>query len=70
MKNYEDVPEVGDSSDLAHIIAVPYVEAATVDNRMREYSSQAARHLIRLGLAVDYRHRLCSDLANLTRKHP
>lgn len=70
MSNYEDVPEVGDFSDLAHVSAVPYVEVATLDNRMREYCSRAARRLVRVGLAVDYRERLYRDLASLIDKNP
>jgi hypothetical protein len=70
MRNYGDVPEVGDFSDLAHVIAVPYVEMATLDNRMRDYCSRAARNLVRLGLAVNYCDRLHSDLAGLMQKYP
>jgi hypothetical protein len=46
-------PEVGDFVDLNHVFAVPYVEAATLDNRMRQYCSRAARRLVRVGLPVD-----------------
>lgn len=69
MGNYGDVPEVGDFSDLAHVFAVPYVEMATLDNRMRDYCSRASRRLVKLGLAVDYRERLYSDLGDLMCKH-
>ncbi len=70
MGNYGDVPEVGDFSDLAHVFAVPYIEMATLDNRMRDYCSRASRLLVRLGLTVDYRDRLCFDLADLMQKYP
>lgn len=65
MRNHTDVPEVGDFVDLNLIFAVPYVDAATLDNRMREYCSQAAGSLVRLGLAVDYRDRLYRNLSEV-----
>lgn len=70
MGNYGDVPEVGDFSDLNHVFAIPYVDAATLDNRMRDYCSRAAHHLVRLGLKVDYRDKLYSGLAGLMAKTP
>jgi hypothetical protein len=70
MRNYTDVPEVGDFVDLNLIFAVPYVDAATLDNRMREYCSQAAGSLMRLGLVVDYRKRLYPDLREVMQKNP
>jgi len=70
MRNYDDIPEVGDFVDLNLIFAVPYVDAATLDNRMREYCSQAARSLTRLGLAVDYRDRLYRDLLSIMQRNP
>jgi hypothetical protein len=70
MSNYKDVPEVGDFSDLAHVSAVPYVEAATLDNRMREYCSRAAKRLVRVGLTVDYQERLYRNLAAIMERNP
>jgi hypothetical protein len=69
MGNYDDIPEVGDFSDLAHVTAVPYCEAATLDNRMRDYCSRASRRLGRLG-APDYRQRLYRNLNDLMRRNP
>jgi hypothetical protein len=69
MQNYTDVPEVGDFSDLAHVFAVPYAEVATLDNRMRDYCSRASRNLARLGIATDYRDRLCSNITDLLTKY-
>ena len=63
MANYEDIPETGDFSDLAHIFAVPYVEAATLDRRMRHYCGIASRKILRFGAEVDYRDRLFHNLA-------
>ena len=68
--NCNDIPEVGDFSDLAHVSAVPYVDAATLDNRMRAYCSQASRDLVRLGLCVDYRQRLYRNLADVMQRNP
>ena len=65
LANCQDIPEVGDFSDLAHVFAIPYVEAATLDNRMREYCSQASRQLLAAGLTFDYRTRLYSNLREL-----
>jgi hypothetical protein len=70
MRNHTDVPEVGDFVDLNLIFAVPYVDAATLDNRMREYCSQAAGSLVRLGLVVDYRNRLYRNLVDVMQKNP
>jgi hypothetical protein len=70
MGNYGDVPEVGDFSDLAHIFAVPYADATTLDNRMRDYCFRAARRLVKMGTAVDYRERLYRNLADLMLKQP
>jgi hypothetical protein len=70
MANVADIPEVGDFSDLAHIFSVPYVEAATLDNRMRAYCTQASRRLSGLPGGVDYRDRLYRDLAELMQRNP
>ena len=70
MRNYADVPEVGDFVDLNFIFAVPYVDAITLDNRIREYCSQAARGLLRVGLAVDYRQRLYRNFADIMERNP
>lgn len=70
MSNYGDVPEVGDFSDLAHVFVVPYAEAVTLDNRMRDYCARASRRLARLGVPVDYRERLYQDLGDVMRRHP
>src|SRR5258708_183480 len=70
MMNYANVPEVGDFSDLAHVFAVPYVDAATLDRRMRNYCSQASRRLAGLPFCVDYRQRLYRDLEDVMRRNP
>ena len=35
--NYQDVPEASDFTDLALTFALPYVDAATLDRRIRDY---------------------------------
>jgi hypothetical protein len=70
MANYGDIPETGDFSDLAHISAVPYVDAVTLDRRMRHYCGLAAQTVSGLGGANNYGDRLFEDLADLMRKNP
>lgn len=70
MANYDDIPEVGDFSDLAHISALPYVDAGTFDRRMRHYCEAASRKLSRLGCVADYRNRIYQDLGSLMQANP
>jgi hypothetical protein len=63
MANHGDVPTASDFSDLAHVMAVPYVDAATFDNRMRHYATAAAKKMIRFGATTDLRERLLPNLA-------
>jgi hypothetical protein len=68
--NYADVPEVGDFSDFAQVFAVPYVDAATLDNRIRDYCRIASRKIARMGGVCSYSARVCTDVADLMRKYP
>ena len=68
--NYTDIPETADFSDLAHISALPYVEAATMDRRMRHYCAVAARKIMRFGSAVNYADRLYRDVGDFMQRHP
>lgn len=70
MANYTDVPETADFSDLAQISAIPYVEAATLDNRMRHYVSSASRKLVKLGATQNYANRIYENLAMIMQRHP
>jgi len=70
MANYQDVPETGDFSDLAHVSAVPYVDGATLDRRMRNYCSIAARKMIRFGSTQNYADRLHHDVSALMLRYP
>lgn len=70
MENYEDVPETADLSDLAHVSAIPYVDALTLDRRMRHYCGVAFRKILRFGGAINYADRLHPDVAALMQRHP
>ena len=70
MANYGDVLETADFSDLAHVCAIPYVEAATLDNRMRHYAGVAARKLVRMGSAINFRDRMFTNLAAIMQIQP
>jgi hypothetical protein len=70
MENYDDIPETGDFSDLAHVSTLPYLEAATLDRRMRNYCGIAARKMLKLGATYDYSGRLYQGLDDLMRRNP
>lgn len=70
MANYGDIPEAADFSDLAHVAAIPYVDAGTLDRRMRHYCSVASRKITRLGGACSYDDRLYRDVAEFMHRHP
>ena len=42
LANTNDVPETADFTDLAHVYALPYLEATTLDNRIRHYCRVAS----------------------------
>jgi len=50
----EDLGERGDPPDYSHITAVPYVDAATLDNRMRGYYRSAINKLEELYPTINY----------------
>jgi hypothetical protein len=70
LRNYNDLAQVGDFSDLAQMSAVPYAQAVTLDNRMRHYCSQATKLLMKTGLTVDYREALYRDLNEVMQRNP
>ena|ERR1700722_3602988 len=70
MANYTDVPETADFSDLAHVFALPYVDAITLDRRMRHYDGVASRKILRFGGAVSYEARTYEDAATFMQSHP
>jgi hypothetical protein len=69
MSNYTDAPEAGDFSDLALVFALPYVDAATMDRRMRHYCGVASRKILRFGGAVDYAARVYENVAAFMQSH-
>jgi hypothetical protein len=66
--NYHDVPEAGDFTDLALTFALPYVDAATLDRRFRDYCLRASRKLCKLNVANNYRERVYDDVGDLLRR--
>jgi hypothetical protein len=66
--NYQDIPEASDFTDLALTFALPYVEAATLDRRIRDYCQRACRKLDKLEVTHNYRERIYDDVADLLRR--
>jgi hypothetical protein len=52
-RNIHEKALPGDIPDFAHIAAIPYVDYATVDQRMVHYCHTAARKLKKLSPAVE-----------------
>jgi hypothetical protein len=70
LANYGDQPEVGDFSDWALIYAIPYVDAITLDRRMRHYCASASRKMFRFGAAHNYNDRVYENVAFLMAQDP
>jgi hypothetical protein len=68
--NYTDIPETGDFSDFAQVFAIPYVDAATLDNRIRNYCRIASRKIVKMGGTCNYGDRLYRDLTELMMAKP
>jgi hypothetical protein len=68
--NYGDKLEIGDFVDFALTSAVPYVDAATLDRRMRNYCDIASRNIVQLGAAHNYRQRVYDDAADIMHRFP
>ena len=60
LKNMQDVPEESDLEDFQHVSCIPYVDAITLDRRMRGYVSQAA-----MGLGIPYDERVAGEVTDL-----
>jgi hypothetical protein len=69
MANYMDVPETADFSDLAHVFAIPYVDAATLDRRMRHYCGIASQEMVRVGARSNYGDRVFANLRSIMQSH-
>jgi len=50
-----------DNYDFAYLYTIPYVDAITLDRRIRGYATSVTRRLKELNPAVDYASRLCQD---------
>jgi hypothetical protein len=70
LANENDVPQVGDVFDRALICTLPYVDAVTLDRRMRHYCAGASRKMLRFGSAHNYNDRVYENLASLMARHP
>jgi hypothetical protein len=68
MANYTDVPEIADFSDFAHIFTVPYLDAVTLDRRMRHYTGVASRKVTRFRATQNYRVRLYENTADVMQR--
>jgi hypothetical protein len=66
--NYQDVPEASDFTDLALTFALPYVDSATLDRRIRDYCQRACRKLSKLNVAHNYRERVYNDVSDLLQR--
>jgi hypothetical protein len=68
--NREDVAKPGDVHDLTHVSAVPYVDAATLDNRFLSYARQAAGKLRRIDASIDYDEKLFPSFEAIVKHYP
>jgi hypothetical protein len=66
--NYQNVVEASDFTDLALTFALPYVDAATLDRRIRDYCQRACRKLSKLNVTHNYRERVYDDVADVIRR--
>ena len=60
--NSRDVVQSGDHFDFSHAARIPYVDALTLDRRMRGYANQTIRQLQRFP-GCDYSGRVFDDLS-------
>jgi hypothetical protein len=65
VKNINDIPESGDIPDMALIRVIPYVDAVTLDRRMRGYCSQVCQKLQKALPAINYVNRIFANLQEL-----
>jgi hypothetical protein len=68
LANEQDVPRAGDFFDWAYIYAVPHVDAATLDRRMRHYCAGASRKMVKFGAAHNYSDRVYQDVAAIMKR--
>jgi hypothetical protein len=68
--NYGDRPQVGDFGDIGQIFAIPYVDVATLDNRIRDYLRTASRKITRMGGLHNFSDRVYRDLTEIMATYP
>ena len=54
LANPGDIPSDSDMPDFAHLFAIPYVEAATIDRRMMHYFQTVTKRLQKINPAIQY----------------
>jgi hypothetical protein len=60
-----DVPKDGDLVDFALLRAIPYVDAVTLDRRIRHYCRGALRRLEKKHAALNFSERIFNDVGGL-----
>jgi len=50
------------------LLPSPYVDAATLDRRMRDYCARASAKMVKVGAAINYSDRIYRDVADLLRR--
>jgi hypothetical protein len=67
LANLGDIPSDSDIPDFAHLFAIPYTEAATLDRRMMNYFLTVMKRLQKINPAITYdryTHRNIGELMN------
>lgn len=60
MRNLTDTGQESDIPDFAHVSCVPYCEAVTLDNRMRNYVAQVDQ-----SIKTDYSSRVFRNIRDI-----
>jgi hypothetical protein len=63
--NVRDIPKDSDLPDFAQIQPIPYVDAITMDRRMRDYTGRVSRRLHKEYGSTNYAERIFPKLAPL-----
>jgi len=69
LANENDNPPGSDVFDRALIYALPYVDALTLDRRMRHYCAGASRKIVRFGGVHNYNDRVYENVASIMARH-
>ncbi len=64
-QNYGDRFQVGDFTDLALTAAIPYVDCATLDTRMRDYCARASKKMLKFGATNNYAARVYGNVVDI-----